>query len=304
MIIVNLMGGLGNQMFQYATAKRLSLSLNTELRIDVSGFRKNTRNQEHTYQLGHFNIQASHATSADLLHFRSRKRRHHRFVPDIRKWAFRRKGRASGTLFHEEGAGSRFKPEVLELRDDTYLYGHFNSYKYFDSIRKELLSEYTPKSRLSDDGSRTEMLIEGTGSISIHFRRGDYVDDPEVKKSVDGILTESYFRNALAILLEKIPDPHLFVFSNDIAWVKERHSFPCDVTFVDFNSPQRGYEDLWLMSRCKHNITAGGSTFSWWAAYLNPNRDKLVVRTKDVNNDPLYNHPSDLFPPEWVVIPS
>jgi hypothetical protein len=94
------------------------------------------------------------------------------------------------------------------------------------------------------------------------------------------------------------------VISNDIAWVKKHHSFPCDVTYVDFNSPQRGYEDLWLMSRCKHNITAGGSTFSWWAGYLNTNKDKIVVRTKDVNNDPLYNHPSDYFPPEWMVVPS
>lgn len=304
MIIVNLMGGLGNQMFQYATSKRLSLSLNTELKIDISGFGKNTRNREHTYQLGHFNIQASHATSTDLLRFRTRKRKYARFIPDVREWTFHLRGRTSGTNFYEEAAGSGFKPGILELQDNTYLYGYLNSYKYFDSIRKELLLEYKPKSRLTDDGRRTETLIEKTGSISIHFRRGDYVDDPEIRKGVDGIITEPYFRNALDILLEKIPDSRLFVFSNDIAWVKERHSFPCDVTFVDFNPPQRGYEDLWLMSRCKHNITAGGSTFSWWAAYLNPNMDKIVVRTKDVNNDPLYNHPSDYFPPEWVVVPS
>jgi hypothetical protein len=304
MVIVNLMGGLGNQMFQYATAKRLSLSLKTELRVDVSGFGKNTRNREHTYQLGQFNIQASHATSTDLRRFRTRKRGHFRFIPDLRKWGFRRRESTSGTNFYEETGGSCFKPEILKLRNDTYLYGYFNSYKYFDSIRKELLPEYTPKSGLTDDGRRTESLIEKTGSISIHFRRGDYVDDPEIRKGIDGIITEPYFRNALAVVIEKTPDPHLFVFSNDIAWVKENHSFPCDVTFVDFNPPQRGYEDLWLMSRCKHNITAGGSTFSWWAAYLNPNKDKIVVRTKDVNNDPRYNHSSDYFPPEWVVVPS
>jgi hypothetical protein len=304
MIIVNLMGGLGNQMFQYATAKHLSLLLGTELKIDISGFRKNTRNQEHTYQLGHFNIQASLATCTDLPYFRTRKRRHARFISDLRKWAFHRRERTSGTNFYEETGGSRFKPEVLELGDNTYLLGHFNSYKYFDPIGKKLSLEYVPKERLSDEGAKTEKLIEKTESIGIHFRRGDFVHDPGVRKGIDGIITDAYFRNALARVLEKTGDPHVFVFSNDIAWVKKHHSFPCDVTYVDFNSPQRGYEDLWLMSRCKHNITAGGSTFSWWAGYLNTNKDKIVVRTKDVNNDPLYNHPSDYFPPEWMVVPS
>jgi hypothetical protein len=304
MIIVNLMGGLGNQMFQYATAKHLSLLSDVELKINASEFRKRTRNPDNTFQLDHFDLQASHATETDLLFLRKRKHLHSRFLSRLRIWVLHPEKRTLRPKYYEETGGSRFKPEVLELGGNTYLLGYFNSHKYFHPIRKKLLQEFVPKEKLSDEGAKTEKMIEKTDSISIHFRRGDFVHDPEIKKGIDGIITEAYYRNAITFVLEKARDPHVFVFSNDIAWVKEHHSFPCAVTYADFNPSQRGYEDLWLMSRCKHNITAGGSTFSWWAAYLNPNKDKIVARTKDVNNDPLYNHPSDYFPPEWVVVPS
>jgi len=87
-------------------------------------------------------------------------------------------------------------------------------------------------------------------------------------------------------------------------WVKDNFRIPFEVTFVDFNSAQKGFEDLWLMSQCKHNITAGGSTFSWWAAYLNQNVDKIIIRTEKISNDPIYNFPEDYFPPEWAVVTS
>ncbi len=87
-------------------------------------------------------------------------------------------------------------------------------------------------------------------------------------------------------------------------WVAKHFALAADVTYVDVNPPQRGFEDLWMMSKCKHNITAGGSTFSWWAAYLNRNPDKIVVRTEKISNDPQYDHPDDYFPPDWERVPS
>jgi hypothetical protein len=108
----------------------------------------------------------------------------------------------------------------------------------------------------------------------------------------------------MELIAAKLDSPHFFVFSNDMAWVRENFRTPYRMTFVDFNPAQRGFEDLWLMSRCKHNITAGGSTFSWWAAYLNPHAGKMVVRTKNVSNDSKYNHPEDYFPPEWMGVKS
>ena len=89
-----------------------------------------------------------------------------------------------------------------------------------------------------------------------------------------------------------------------MGWVTDNFKIPFKVTYVDINSPQRGFEDLWIMSRCKHNITAGGSTFSWWAAYLNQNTEKIVVRTETISNDLKYNHSEDYFPPEWEIAAS
>jgi hypothetical protein len=105
-------------------------------------------------------------------------------------------------------------------------------------------------------------------------------------------------------MLASVDNPHFYIFSNDMSWVIENFKISASVTYVDINPPQRGFEDLWIMSKCKHNITAGGSTFSWWAAYLNQNTAKIVVRTEKISNDPKYNHPDDYFPPEWGIVAS
>lgn len=301
MIIVNLMGGLGNQMFQYATAKRLSIINNTELRIDAFNFKKLTANSEHTFQLTNFNLSAKQASRSEIW----------KIVQPINPVA-----RAFGSLLgrspvkaktnaiFREQDGCDFKPEILELESDRYLVGYFNSYKYFDSIRNVLVDEYKLKEAISLPGQEIVKLIETTNSVSLHIRRGDYVNDPAVYKSMEGIITDHFYRNAVDYIAAKINAPHFFVFSNDMAWVKESFNIPYPITYVDINSAQRGFEDLWLMSRCKHNITAGGSTFSWWAAYLNPNENKIVVRTEKISNVSKYNYPQDYFPVEWVSVAS
>lgn len=301
MIIVNLMGGLGNQMFQYAAAKHLSKANDAELKIDGSNFGKLTANSDHTFQLSCFNIAARHATRNEI-------------------WKVARPdgflARAAGILFgwsphkarsetiYREPAGSGFKPEVLALRGDRYLIGYFNSYRYFDPIRDVLIEEFRPKEALSSEGQALLTSIDSTNSVSLHIRRGDYVDNPEVYKCIEGIITDRFYLNAIELIATRIDNPHFFVFSNDMAWVKQNFRIPYQTTYVDFNTAQRGFEDLWLMSRCKHNITAGGSTFSWWAAYLNPNEDKIIVRTERVSNDAKYDHPDDYFPPEWMSVGS
>jgi hypothetical protein len=130
------------------------------------------------------------------------------------------------------------------------------------------------------------------------------VADPEVYKCIEGIITDRYYQNAIGYITSRVDVPHFFIFSNYMPWVKENFKIPYDVTYVDINTSQRGFEYLWIMSRCKHNILAGGSTFSWWAAYLNPNPEKIVIRTANVSNDPLYNYPEDYFPHDWVTVAS
>src|SRR4030067_203943 len=189
MIIINLMGGLGNQMFQYAMAKHLSIINETELKIDTSIFR--------------------------------------------------------------EREGSAFKPCILDIKADSYLIGYFNSYKYFDTIRNVLIDEFTPRKESSLQGRDMLMSIESSNSVSLHIRRGDYVDSPDGYKCIEGIITERFYHNAVALIASKVVAPHFFVFSNDMTWVRENFRIPYQTTFVDFNTALRGYEDLWLMSRCK-----------------------------------------------------
>lgn len=301
MIIVNLMGGLGNQMFQYATAKHLSVINNSELRIDTSNFSKLTANSEHTCQLTSFNLSAQQATKSEI-------RKIIRPANPLCYFAGIVFGlsplKTDSKAVFKEPSGSNFKPDVLELKADRFLIGYFNSHKYFAPIRNILLGEYLPKEPISLQGQKLLKLIKSTNSVSIHIRRGDYVDDPNVHKCIEGIITDRFYRNAVDLIAAKVEAPHFFVFSNDMTWVKENFRIPHQVTYVDINSAQSGFEDLWLMSRCKHNITAGGSTFSWWAAYLNPNENKIVVRTEQVSNDACYNHPEDYFPQGWVAVKS
>ncbi|OHE82816.1 MAG: hypothetical protein A2107_03645 [Verrucomicrobia bacterium GWF2_62_7] len=304
MIIINIMGGLGNQMFQYAAAKRLSITHNTPLKIDTSNFDKCTPNREHTLQLHSFRITAPPASRGEIAEYRKSGLKHKLCVASLLK-ALGLCGESGETpRVYSEPAGSAFKPEFLALGPKTYLIGYFNSYKYFDAVRQLLVEEFAPREEISDAARRILASIADSNAVSVHVRRGDYVADPNIRKDLEGVITERYYQNAVDYMAERVSHPHFFMFSDDIAWVKENLRPPHKVTYVDFNSPQRGFEDLWLMSRCKHNITAGGSTFSWWAAYLNPNREKVVVRTEKISSNSAYNHPEDYFPPEWKSVKS
>jgi hypothetical protein len=304
MIIINMMGGLGNQMFQYAAAKHLSMINNTTIKIDASNFGKLTSNKEHNFQLNCFNITAQQAFKKEIKKYKTPKSSLSNIFDFITRTLTPNASNRKLDLLYEEPDGSEFRHGFFELGPDKYLIGYFNSYKYFVSIRKILIEEYTPQKNISIKAREIIKQIENTNSVSIHIRRGDYVDDPNIHKCIEGIITDNYYCNATNYILSRVDTPHFYIFSNDMSWVVENFKLPASVTYVDINPPRRGFEDLWIMSKCKHNILAGGSTFSWWAAYLNQNTDKIVVRTEKISNDAKYNHPDDYFPPEWEVVAS
>jgi hypothetical protein len=299
-----MMGGLGNQMFQYAAAKHLSIINSTTLKIDALHFGKLTSNKEHVFQLDCFRITAPQALKDEIRKYKTKKNRLGNILDFVRRTWTPKAFHEELDLLYEEPDGSEFKHGFLELGPDKYLIGYFNSYKYFHSIRNIIIEEYTPKKDVSVKAKEIIRQIENTNSVSVHIRRGDYVDDPNVHKSIKGIITDRYYKNAIDYMLASVDNPHFYIFSNEMSWVIDNFKVPASVTYVDINPPQRGFEDLWIMSKCKHNITAGGSTFSWWAAYLNQNTAKIVVRTEKISNDPEYNHPDDYFPPEWGIVAS
>ncbi|HJV86239.1 MAG TPA: alpha-1,2-fucosyltransferase [Noviherbaspirillum sp.] len=329
MIVVQIHSGLGNQLFMYAAARALARRHNTALYLDVDTDCREGRNfgeyVGHSFQLDRFNIKADvlgmsaikedgpgsgvgiystlKARLRQITILRSAVRLLRYRGVDLSKVALRLSG-TDKRMFTEERGDWKYKPNFFELPDETILRGCFLSYRYFDSMRDVILDELKLKVPLSAQSKAMEHKILATESVSLHVRRGDVVSVPEYRSWYDGVLTERYYRNAISFFEQKLSQPHFFVFSDDIDWVKHNLPVHGKVTYVDHNGPERGYEDLHLMSRCKYNVTAGFSSFSWWAAYLNTHLEKIVVRTRRMNALDHLNHPEDFFPEGWVIVES
>lgn len=287
MVVSRLIGGLGNQMFQYAAGRSLAVANNLDLKLDVSGFENYALHNG--YELSLFNIQADIATYKEVSNFVNVNSRLARFL--FKKLRFKNK-----THFIEKNF--TYDPLFFNTKKPVYIDGYWQSYKYFDSIKQQLKAELTPKKPLTGLNLQLAESINKLNAVSIHIRRGDYINNPHTNK-VHGFLGIEYYRNAIEIVFDKVADPYFFVFSDDIIWAKENLDLGKNATFVDHNSGQNSYEDMRLMSLCKHHIIAN-SSFSWWGAWLNFNSDKIVVAPKKwFSND---TNTSDLIPDLWIRI--
>lgn len=259
MIIVKLGGGLGNQLFQYACGRRLALKNNDILKLDIEAYsKKNPR----LYGLGHFNIAENFASPVEIQNLRLP----YGFVSRcIRSFRAR--------ILRKFNIG--FDPKILELKGDVYLEGFWKNESYFSDINKIIREEFTlkrPFSSAAQDAS--DKIIGEVCPVSIHVRRGDYVSVAGSAR-YHGVCSQEYYRDALIYLSMRTKISRLFIFSDDIEWVKKNMTFDLPFTFVSKeNIPD--YEELLLMSYCKHNIIAN-STFSWWAAWLNMNSNKIII---------------------------
>jgi hypothetical protein len=269
MIVSRLTDGLGNQMFQYAAGRRLAHHHGTALILDVSLY----ANQPPTstprrYELNFFRIQAAIA-QADLVHV-------------WRKSPF--------TTFVESELCA---PELLNAHDNAYLVGYWQCERYFDDIRTLIFAEFAPAGSMDKSNIITSQKIKRSISISVHVRRGDYVNN-----KFHTFMGLDYYRAAVAEITKKIPSPHFFVFSDDPEWCRENLDigFPC--TLVTHNVGPQAYWDIILMSRCHHNIIAN-SSFSWWGAWLNRNTDKIVIAPKQWFGDPTVDT-RDRVPDDWI----
>lgn len=291
MIIVKIIGGLGNQLFQYALGKHLALLNHTDLKLDITGF---DEYKLHAYSLGHFNITENFATREEVARFKRYQRRrgkiwfiYNRFIADEQKYTQERQ-------FH-------FDPQILKRTGDIYLDGFWQTEKYFKDIQDILRKEITVKSPLQGRDADIAREIEATNSVMMHIRRGDYVTNQQTNE-YHGTCGLDYYRKAIAIIAEKVPSPHFFIFSDDHEWVKENIVLEYPSTYVDHNNADKNYEDLRLMSLCKHHIIAN-SSFSWWGAWLSQNTHKIVIGPKGWFNNPKKKSiTSDVIPSDWITI--
>lgn len=296
MIAVKLMGGLGNQMFQYATARRLALHLNTDLILNTSFL--DSRQPGCTvrkYELNHLSIDTNTVSTQEIAfeQFRSSSAID-RWVAQIKCWF----GMPQAPPHLASESTFAFNPEILSIDDNCYLDGYWQSEKYFLDIRGQLLQEFEPRTPL--DGKNrlvAEQIIE-TEAVSVHVRRGDYIFD---SKTADfhGHCSLDYYRRAFFTMKENVVNPHYYFFSDDIDWVKEHLKPGGRSTYIDHNI-DCGYEDLRLMSMCNHHVIAN-SSFSWWGAWLGRNSNKIVIAPdRWFQNDDLDTR--DLLPPSWKQI--
>ena len=283
MIIIKLNGGLGNQLFQYSLGRKLSIKNKDVFKLDLSDF---TKDNPRSYSLGYFNVIENFTSDEDVN--KIKKSGVWKLVDKLKPYYKR-----SAIKYK----GYDFDPNVLKLSGNFYLDGYWQSEKYFKDIESVIREEITLKELSPYKHSELINNIKNSNSVSIHIRRGDYVTNKKFS-SVYNLLDEKYYQEALKFIAEKIKDPLFFIFSDDINWVKQNLNIPYPKIFVSGENEIKNYEELILMSLCKHNITAN-SSFSWWGAWLNKNADKIVISPDKWFNDKISNA-KDLIPENWV----
>ncbi len=260
MITVKIKGGLGNQMFCYAYAKAMQ-NRGFNVRIDLSLYE--SYNLHGGYQLDYF--------FSDIETCIIKKN----FIDKIFSFF-----NLEYNIIREEKHG--FDSKYLNINDNKYVIGYFQSEKYFLNIRDILLKQFKPNFQISSYAKTLqEKILNEQNSCSIHVRRGDYLNNKNQK--IYKTLNSKYYLNALSWIEKKHKNIKYFIFSDDIDWVKANLDFK-NAFYIENSNKRKPHEDILLMSECNHNIIAN-STFSWWGAWLNSNDDKIVLSPKDWFND-------------------
>lgn len=286
MITVKLIGGLGNQMFQYAFAKTL-LRNGYEIKLDISAFE--TYHLHGGFGLDHYDITIPIASKEDLAPFKIN------FLTKLK-----RKLKIPNKKMLEEKTLC-FQNDLLAPSDGTYIHGYFQSEKYFKEIRADIIQDFMIKSPLSPySESVKENILASSLSASVHIRRGDYVSNSQAN-NIHGTCPLAYYHQAIELLGSKSENIHFYVFSDDIEWVKQNLKI-YNAIYIDSKEKRIPHEDIYLMSLCQHNIIAN-SSFSWWGAWLNKNNDKIVIAPKNWFNSPAIQiQASDIIPENWIKL--
>lgn len=307
MILCKLIGGLGNQMFSYAIGRSLSLDNDGELLVDLDWVHTMSRDKNiDLLGLKYFELWSSMKRREGYDVFR--KYDSPLFSKIVSRLDLVIPYKHKKIIFEKR---YNFEPRVFSCKSkDLYLKrGYWQSYKYFEKYNTELRQDFRfRKFVIQECKNSASRIQEHENSVSIHIRRGDYVNKPEIAKVHGGICTINYYLKAIEFLEEKLLNPQFFVFSDDLMWAKNELPPKKNIHFVEHDIDEgisqighkdNGYKDMYLMSICKHNIIAN-SSFSWWAAWLNSNTSKIVVVPPKWFNDE--RDTRDLIPKDWIKL--
>lgn len=291
MVISNIIGGLGNQMFQFAAGLAISKNRNVLYLLDVSSFRNYQLHQG--FELNKvFDCNVGIANSHQILETLGWQNKNfvRNLVSQHRFSVFRRKEFIVEPHF-------QYWVEMENVPKNCFLQGFWQSEKYFSGIGEQVRRQFSFKLPLDNKNRRVAEKISNVNAVSMHVRRGDYANHAETN-ATHGLCSMNYYQSAVRYIVERVEAPHFFVFSDDVSWTKKnlKLNFPCE--FVDINHGSESFNDMHLMSLCKHNIIAN-SSFSWWGAWLNKNPNKIVIAPQRWFKDSAINT-KDLIPESWV----
>ncbi|WP_419902633.1 alpha-1,2-fucosyltransferase [Kiloniella sp.] len=286
-VVVGLSGGLGNQIFQYAAGRALSLRLGAPLKLDTSWF---AGQESRSFALSNFAVAGeicphSPLPSHWLKSFESKISR--RFG----------KSRMGAKIFREPHF--HFCSIFEDLSTPVFLEGYWQSQRYFQSITTQIQDDLALVGRAPSSCQAMLETIRSSQSICMHIRRGDYVSSAITAKT-HGTCSQDYYIKGINHLIEGMQAPHCFIFSDDPEWVRDNITLPCAKTVVDINSGEDAHWDLFLMSSCDHFLIAN-SSLSWWGAWLGRNKNKRVIAPRKWFLDSDKNT-NDLIPQEWERI--
>jgi len=286
MKIVNIIGGLGNQMFQYAFAEILKLKFPQEnIYIDTQHFHGyKSHNGFEIYDIFK-NARIKRASIPDILKV-------YYYIPNYNIYCNLRNRhllpKRKTILLEEAGA------DLLNYPGNAYYRGYWQKYEYYKDHKDFLRKLYEFPEPSGVNAELAERMAR-TNSVGIHVRRGDYLNNPSLN-----VCDEDYFKRALALLREKGEKYTYFVFSNDKQWCEQFFSSVLpgeDVSFVDNNQGRMSYFDMYLMANCR-SLIISNSTFSWWAAFLNENAGNVICpKTWTKSGDS-----SAIQSPDWIKI--
>lgn len=281
-IIVRVLGGLGNQLFQYAAGRRLALRTGAPLKLDLTDFATYPLRK---YRLSHFRTIQNEASAEDLA-----------AVPHTWLGRMVARRRAGTFRYVKEQRWCSKRDLISDLGSGVYLDGYWQGEGYFADIAHILRRELVPKHPVTKASLQIAQRMRETESVGLHVRRGDYVSHWRNRLRYKACSAD-YYRKAVAEITQRRGRCDIFVFSDDHAWVRE-HLGDSTWSQINHNGPDRDYEDLWLMSQCRHHIIAN-STFSWWAAWLGANPHQVVVAPRNwfVNS---FRQAPDLYPMHWL----
>lgn len=281
--VTALTGGLGNQMFQYAVGRALAARYDAPLLLDTRGLMHDALR---SYALSHFRVNAEVATEPDMPRELGRIGRRLYRLP---RWLTRQ------TRYVEKGFA--FDPGIVALKAPVHLAGNWQSEKYFADQRNLIRSDFQLREPFTNDRRAIADMIAERPTVSVHVRRGDYVNNPATN-AYHGTCEPAWYEQARRAMEERVAAPAYMVFSDDPDWTRANLPSFAAARFVDPSTDGRDEQDMHLMALCHHHIIAN-SSFSWWGAWLNPRADKVVLAPRHWFRAGKHDT-RDLLPENWV----